>query len=91
MELKGLPRWLSSEESACQSRRQVFDPWVGKIPWRRKWQPTPVFLPKNLMIEELDGPQSMGSQRAGHNLVTKQHQQHGVKKMKGVEFSMSST
>ena len=22
-----------------------FDPWVGKIPWRRKWQPTPVFLP----------------------------------------------
>ena len=22
-----------------------FDPWVGKIPWRKKWQPTPVFLP----------------------------------------------
>ena len=22
-----------------------FDPWVGKFPWRRKWQPTPVFLP----------------------------------------------
>ena len=22
-----------------------FDPWVGKIPWRREWQPTPVFLP----------------------------------------------
>ena len=22
-----------------------FDPWVGKIPWRRKWQPIPVFLP----------------------------------------------
>ena len=31
----------------CRSsrRRQGFDPWVGKIPWRRKWQPTPVFLP----------------------------------------------
>ena len=27
------------------SRRPGFDPWVGKIPWRRKWQPTPVFLP----------------------------------------------
>ena len=27
------------------SRRHGFDPWVGKIPWRRKWQPTPVFLP----------------------------------------------
>ena len=28
-----------------QCRRQSFDPWVGKIPWRGKWQPTPVFLP----------------------------------------------
>ena len=26
-------------------KRCRFDPWVGKIPWRRKWQPTPVFLP----------------------------------------------
>ena len=26
-------------------QRPGFDPWVGKIPWRRKWQPTPVFLP----------------------------------------------
>ena len=28
-----------------QCRRPRFDPWVRKIPWRRKWQPTPVFLP----------------------------------------------
>ena len=35
----------SGSESACQCRRQGFDPWVGKIPWRRKCQPTPVFLP----------------------------------------------
>ena len=28
-----------------QCRRPAFDPWVEKIPWRRKWQPTPVFLP----------------------------------------------
>ena len=41
----GLPRWLSGEESACQCRRLRFDPEVGKIPWTRKWQPTPVFLP----------------------------------------------
>ena len=27
-------------------RRHRFDPWVGKIPWRRKWQPAPVFLPR---------------------------------------------
>jgi len=26
--------------------RLEFDPWMGKIPWRRKWQPTPVFLPE---------------------------------------------
>ena len=43
----GLPRWLSGKESACQCRRHRFNPWVGKIPWRRKWQPSPVFLPGN--------------------------------------------
>ena len=42
----GLPWWLSGKESACQCSRHGFDPWVGKIPWRRKWQPTPV-LPGN--------------------------------------------
>ena len=36
--------WLSSNESACQFRRPRLDPWVEKIPWRRKWQPTPVCL-----------------------------------------------
>ena len=41
----GLSWWLSGRESACQYWRHRFDPWVGKIPWRRKWQPTPVFLP----------------------------------------------
>ena len=40
----GLFHWLSSKESTCQSRRCGFDPWVEKIPWRRKWQPAPVFL-----------------------------------------------
>ena len=43
-----LPRWLSGKESVCQCsrhRRPRFNPWVKKIPWRRKWQPTPVFLP----------------------------------------------
>ena len=28
-------------------RRPGLDPWVGKIPWRRVWQPSPVFLPGN--------------------------------------------
>ena len=44
----GLPRWLNGTESACQCRRHSrrdFNPWVRKIPWRRKWQPTLGFLP----------------------------------------------
>ena len=41
----GLLRWLSGQESACRCRRHGFDPWVGRILWRRKWQSTPVFLP----------------------------------------------
>ena len=43
-----LPRWRSGEKSTCQCRRHSrhgFNPWVGKIPWRGKWQATPVFLP----------------------------------------------
>ena len=46
--LWGLPRCLSSKEFAFQwrrHRRHGFHPWVEKIPWRRKGQPTPVFLP----------------------------------------------
>ena len=33
------------KESASKHRRCGFDPWIRKIPWRRKWKPTPVFLP----------------------------------------------
>ena len=41
----GLPWWLRGSNVCLQCRRPWFDPWVGKIPWRRKWQPTPVFFP----------------------------------------------
>ena len=40
-------RWVSGKESTCQCRRHGrcgFYPWVEKIPWRKKWQFTPVFL-----------------------------------------------
>ena len=43
-----LPKWLSGKESTCQCRRLKrcgFDPWIRKMPWSRKWQPTPVVLP----------------------------------------------
>ena len=36
--------WHSGKESTCLCRRCGFDPWVRKIPWRRKWQLSPVFL-----------------------------------------------
>ena len=39
---RGLPRWLSGKNPPARHR---IDPWVGKIPWRRKGQPTPAFLP----------------------------------------------
>ena len=43
-----LPRGHSGKEFTCQCRRHEqrgFNSWVGKIPWSRKWQPVPVFLP----------------------------------------------
>ena len=41
---KGLPKWFSGKESACQCRRPWFDSWARKINWRRDRLPTPVFL-----------------------------------------------
>ncbi|MCG4815359.1 hypothetical protein L0N19_19810, partial [[Eubacterium] rectale] len=48
-------------------RRRGFDPWVGKISWERKWQPTPVFVPENSMDRGACGLQSMELQRVGHD------------------------
>ena len=42
----GLPWWLSWWRIHLPCERPGFSPWVGKIPWRRKWQPTPVFWPR---------------------------------------------
>ena len=45
---RGFPGGTSGKEPTCQCprcRRCGFDPWAGKIPWRRAWQATPVFLP----------------------------------------------
>ena len=47
----------------------MFVPWVRKILWSRKWQPTPEFLPGKIpWIEEPGGLQSIGSQRVRHDL-----------------------
>ena len=46
--------------------RCEFDPWED--PWRRSWQPTPVFLPgEYLQTKEASGLESIGSQRVRHN------------------------
>ena len=56
-----------------QCRRPRFDPWVGKIPWRREWQPTAVFL-----SGEFHGQRSLVSyspwgRRVGHDWPTNTH------------------
>ena len=53
----GLSRWCRKEFiwQCSRHRSRVFDPWVGKIPWSRKWQPTPGFLP-----EKSHGQRSLG-------------------------------
>ena len=65
--------WLSGKISTCQYRRPGFSPWVRRIPWRRKWQPTPVFLPG-----ESYGPRNLvGCSPQGHKeLVTTKATQH---------------
>ena len=63
-----LPSGANGEESTCQCRRHKrcrFHPWVGKIPWSRAWQPTPVFLLGK--SEKPGGLQSIGLQRVRHD------------------------
>ena len=46
--LDGLPLWFRQWRICLQCRRPRFNHWVSKSPWRREWQPTPVFLPGEL-------------------------------------------
>ena len=76
-----VPGWLSGKESAChftilgKELRCEFDPWVGKISCKRKWQPPPVFLPgKSCGQRSLAGYGPWGHKRVRHDLVTKQQQ-----------------
>ena len=41
----GLPRWLRGKESIRNAGDEGLIPWSGRFTWRRKWQPTPLFLP----------------------------------------------
>ena len=52
----GLPWWLRWLRIQLQCGSPGFDPWVGKISWRREWLPTPIFLPG-----EFHGPRSLAA------------------------------
>ena len=78
--IRGLPRWYSGNKSTCQWRRQKrrrrFDPWVRKIPWGRKWQPTLVFLPgeshgqRRLVGYSLWGHKELETTEHAHMIMT---------------------
>ena len=72
--VKNLPIMQESAYNAgvrLQCRRPGFNSWVWKIPWRRKWQPTPVFLTRN--PKDIGAWQAIahGIRRVGHDLETK--------------------
>ena len=67
----GLPWWLNGKESACQCRRCGFDPWVGKMRWRRKWQPTPLLFMGNPIDRGVWWATVHGVTRVRHDLVNK--------------------
>ena len=68
----GFPGGSDNKEICLQSGRLGFNPLVGKIPWRRAWQPTPVFLPgESPWTEEPGGLPYTGLQRVRHSWPTK--------------------
>ena len=83
------PGGAGGKESTWQCRRckrHGFNPWVGKIPWRRTWQPPAVSLPRESpWTEEPGGLQSTGSQRVRHDWSDLAHthdDQSGVRSVK---------
>ena len=91
--LHWLCRWYSGKESTCQGRRHKrhgFDPWVGKIPWRRKWQPTPAFLSgKSHEQRSLAGYSPWSRKRMGHSLAAKQQADKRSCRLKGIKDKRS--
>ena len=57
-------RVVKNLNANAEDLRFVFDPWVGKIPWRRAWQPTPIFLPG-----ASDGQRSLVGHREVHGVA----------------------
>ena len=68
----GLPCWLSGKESACSAGNLGSIPGSGRFPWKRAWQPTPVFLPGE--SHEQRSLAGYGPQGLKESEVTKQPQ-----------------
>ena len=88
------PGGTRDNESAFQCKRCMFDPRVRKIPWRRKWQPTPVFLPgKSHGPRSLAGYRPWGPKTVRHDLAATEQQ--GTLSIQnegqGPEYSISLT
>ena len=79
----GLPQGLRQQRICLECRRSRFSPWVGKIPWRRKWHSTPVSLPENSHGWRSLASYSPWVARVGPNLV--------IKSRKQVEFPPKQT
>ena len=68
---RGFPAGSVVKRICLQCRRPGFDPRVRKIPWRRKWQPTPVFLPGESHGQRSLAGSSPWGRRVGQDCVTK--------------------
>ena len=69
--------WASLVTPTCNAEKPGFNPWVGKVPWRRAWQPPPVFLPGEYpWTEDPGGLLYMELQRVGHDWETKHSRDH---------------
>ena len=67
MQQPGGPHQVKSLPAMLEIQETRLDPWVGNIPWRRKWYSAPVFLPrKSPWTEKPEGLHSTGSQRVRH-------------------------
>ena len=98
------PRWHSGKESACRCRtrkRCPFNSWVGNIPWRKKWQSTPVFLPgkfhgqKSLLgdspcgLKELDTTEHIHTHSLHENRC--QHSKQNFSKLNSIMCKQDNT
>ena len=83
----GLPRWCSGKECTCQGRRcrrLWSQPWVEKIPWRRKRQPTPYSCLGKFHEQSVAGYSPWGYQRVGHAWVSTHAHTHILKMQKWI-------